>query len=778
MSFKKIYGSNYLCEIANINALKNIVRNWTKYQSQIVKDDDDDDENNYDPRKICQKYIKQYTNHIKISYYKSSKYGCKAGRLFCKAGVGIQSLPRIIRHTICDGLYIDLDFKNCHPTILQQLCVKNNIPCPYLTEYIENRKTLLAEWSEAIELDEDLTKRVFLKALNGNKTKYNIPDWPQRLAEIADIHKKIATLPEYKVYYEEVVEKESKNIFAKTVNRVLCIIENDCLTHLFACLDKRNAFKVNIDGANYKVCSLIFDGLQVPFNETNEAYLTPENFKHMSFYIQAQTGFLLEIDRKPFDEKLTLDNDEYEEDENVVVNDADAGEVIFKKYKNYMMTCDGEMYVKYKDVWSSSPTIVKSTISAWITHTPMIMRRKYVDILYNRDMNCVNKCVSWVLANWRDKIEDNPQFINEMNAKNVGYIPFKNVIYDTKTKKTYTYDECDVQFTYKISRCFPTNRTALPELMRKVINPCLPDEKERAYYLYRLARALAGRYEDKKWILNKGSRNCGKGVISNLLASGFDACVSSFNAGVFVAKKFENPDNAKGLSWVVRLRNKRLIICNEIDEIAELNGVMIKKLSGGDPIEARTNNKDEIEFVPQFTFMINCNNIGKIEPDDAWETCDQFIWKSKFVDKEELIAGQDFLKLKDDTIKSFIKQNDVIDAFILLVLDSYADKMEVPDVVLASKAEIYEDKLLSAEQVMLKIFVKSSSQNDKLFTADIINMINCTGLCEKTPSAKEISAVLQKIGCSRPKNGLITINGEKKSGYTNIKYVPLPVEEE
>lgn len=775
MSFKKSFGQNELYEICNIHALKYLVKNWKLFEGQIVKPSDNDYD--YDPKKLCDKFVKGYTKCLLVKYSRSNKYPSKTGRWFCKNGVGIQSLPRIIRHTICDGLYIDLDFKNCHPCILEQLCKKNDIPTPYLSAYIENRDMLLDEWSGLIQQSKDDTKQVFLSALNGNKMCYNIPDWENILKEFKTIHKTVAELPVYKIVYEEVSACERDNVFAKTVNRVLCDIECECLTSLYKCLDKRNAFQVSIDGTYFKVCPLIFDGLQLPSNKENEAYCNEDNFKNLSFNIESDTGYKLVIVRKPFDNKLPLP-ETYEEEsgeEFVIENDADAGEHIFNKYRKYMKTCDNEIYVKFNDVWTRQKNIVKSALAGWINETPILYevgdKRKF----YNRDENKKKKCISWMLDIWTTYIPDEPKFIEDVNTKSVGYIPFKNFIYCVKTKKTFKYDECDIQFTAKISRNFPVrNLEALKLLMEKVIEPCLPDEEERAYYLYRLARALSGYFEDKKWILNKGSRNCGKGVLGNLLNLGFGALIGAFNANVFVKKKFQNPDDAKALSWVVGVKDKRLIISNEIDEDATLNGSLMKMLSsGGDSVVGRTNGVDEISFTPQFTMMINCNDLKEITPADTYETCEQFIWKRQFVDKSQLIEGQDFLREADPTIKTFIRRDDIIDVFTLLVLDSYADSMALPVCVVSSKQQLTEDIPLTLENIVIKHFVKTNKADDKLFTKDITEIIKKCADDEDFPvNPKKLSCVLLKIGALRPKCGMISINNEKATGYTNIIYIP------
>ena len=776
MSFKKVYGSNELFEVVDIKALKYIVKNWKKYEGLIVKPNDNDYD--YDPKKLCDKYIKNYKKYISVSYQKSSKYPSKTGRWFCKNGIGIQSLPRIIRHTICDGYYIDLDFKNAHPVILEQLCKKHDIPCNNLSTYIRDRDELLTEWSERINLPKDKVKEIYLCALNGNKMRYDIPYWFEILEEFKTIHKSIACLPVYEIILKEVEEKERDNVFAKVVNRVLCTLENECLSSLFDCLNKRNAFQVDIDGVYHKVCSLIFDGLQLPFNADNDAYCNPDNFKNMSYYIKTNTGYDLEICRKPFDTKLIIPDDEEEEDDKnggrEIHNDADAGEHIFKKYKKYMKNVSSVKYVKFNDVWTSNDNVVKSVIASWINETSMIITTKNGEISYNRIQSHISKCTTWIMSNWLSYIPDNPTFIDDINRNSRGYIPFKDFIYDTKNKRTFRYDECDIQFTEKISKNMPIRCLIASQLlMEKIIEPSFPNEEERKYYFYRLARALAGHIEDKIWILNKGSRNCGKGVFAKLLKSGFDALVGAFNAGCFTKKKFENNDDAKALSWVVGVRNKRLIISNEIDENTMINGIMLKKLANGgnDTIVGRTNNKDEMEFIPQFTLMFNCNNIKGIDPVDAYKTCEQFIWKRQFVNKEELIKGQDFLREKDINIDAFISRDDIIDAFSWLILDAYADYMPVPDCVLYSNEELIEDVPITLETLVVRHFKKTDNADDKLFTTDIITNIQRD--CNFADvSNQALSTLLIKIGVNRATNGNISVNKKKAKGYMNIKYIP------
>jgi hypothetical protein len=775
MSFKKSFGLNELHEIVNLPLLKRIVKKWDCFAHLIVKNNENDYD--YNPKNICQKYISIYDKVATIKYNKSSKYPSKIGRWFCKSGVGIQSMPRIIRHTICDGLYIDLDFKNIHPTILQQICLKNNIECPLLTKYITGRDNLLNDWSNILNFTKEEVKTLYLCALNGNNTKYNIPEWSNVLREFKNIHKAISKLPQYNQIAVEVESAERTNIKAKIVNRILCTIENDCLQSFYKALDKKGAFNLNIDDCNYKVCALIFDGIQIPLTESNENLCSPDNLNIFSRIIENDTDYLLEIVRKPFNDKLDIpeiiDEDD-DTDDFFVENDGDAAEHIISKYSNLMLNCNGVRYIKNNNIWDYDEKYIKSIIYGWIFNTTM---KKYTKepkfIFYNRDKCCINKCIDIIWENWFSFIPNNPTFINNMLLKSKQYLPFLNGVYSISEKKLISYEECEVQFTQQITRDFPKyDERSFNELMEKVIIPILPDEEERRYFFYCLSRALAGHYEDKKWYINRGSRNSGKGVIMKLLENAFKIYVGSFNSGVLVKKTNETNDEAKNLSWIVKLKDKRLILSNEIDEGVVLWGKMIKKIaSGGDTMVGRTNFKDEIEFVPQFTMLLNLNNIKGVNPVDALENCEQFYCKSKFVSKEELIEGQNFLKLKDDNIKTIIQQNNIIDAFTIYLLDHYESNKKTPESVKLSTQDIKYDIPLSLEEIILKHFRYSNDNNEKLFTNEILDYIADIGF-QFPINPKELSSIIIKtgIGC-RNVSGKIFKNGKQLHGYSNIVFI-------
>ncbi|KAJ1617512.1 hypothetical protein T492DRAFT_850032 [Pavlovales sp. CCMP2436] len=138
-------------------------------------------------------------------------------------------------------------------------------------------------------------------------------------------------------------------------------------------------------------------------------------------------------------------------------------------------------------------------------------------------------------------------------------------------------------------------------------------------------------------------------------------------------------DPAKALGWIVDKKNCRIIISNEIpgDEHNVLNGGLIKILAyDGDEVEARKLYKDASGFTPQFTIFLCYNNLHPCELANATENLEQFDYKNKFVETEDLIADCLLLKQKDPNIKKLVAEDRIIDAYILYILNAFKQTRE------------------------------------------------------------------------------------------------------
>ena len=99
----------------------------------------------------------------KIKYSKT--VGMKYGRCNPKKGLGLYNIRRQLRHTLAKATLTDIDIDNCHPAILQQILLKNNIACPLLTCYVNERKKYLQLVMDHYSVDRDTAKVLFIRLL-------------------------------------------------------------------------------------------------------------------------------------------------------------------------------------------------------------------------------------------------------------------------------------------------------------------------------------------------------------------------------------------------------------------------------------------------------------------------------------------------------------------------------------------------------------------------------------------------------------------------------------
>ena len=153
--------------------------------------------------KIKENVIVDDTNdeygYLKITYNKGRKSN-GIGRWYCNKGIGIQPLCVSVRHTICDGLWTDIDQVNSHPTIFKTLMNKYGFKSPSLDECLNNREKFLQKVMKDENCSRDTAKTLVIAIING--AKYKSATLKQLADEIKPIINHIIKLPEYKDTYD------------------------------------------------------------------------------------------------------------------------------------------------------------------------------------------------------------------------------------------------------------------------------------------------------------------------------------------------------------------------------------------------------------------------------------------------------------------------------------------------------------------------------------------------------------------------------------------------
>lgn len=698
--------------------------------SKNKRSDIEDEETNF---KTEQTKLINYCNAVLQSEnnYKV-EYGYVAGKDFGRIQSKQISLQRIFngfRGLLCENISYDLDMKNAHPTILKYLCNKHEIEYIYLDKYIKNRDEWLNELMIELKIEKPDAKALYLKCVN--KETYTSYHRTKKIKnnnflnfdkEMKEIQNKIWDL--YKDELYKYVKNET-NQKGKLINLVLCKYENDCLQEAIKIMEDK---KIEIQTPMFDGCTIY----KSKYNVDDIISILNKNFKNID-----NQRVNIEWTLKPHNLELKellysfkiKKVDRYEGKNIIEIVNHMLNTILKDKLKKDK----DNLYLMIKDKILMNEKAIDMQLYDLISDQEYyiieeITTKEGIEYTY-KEVSKIHKSIIEIIAGLKAKCETDNNFKDTIWNRTLNRIYFKNGYYDFKDKKFVEGEHNDTFIKIDKDLDMKSNEKIRKDLLDKVIYPVFSidykninidnitkyidkDNKDKdkdkinkdenqyllmKYFLYRISRILAGHIEDKQWVLLQGLRNCGKGVLSDILKKAFDGYIRTTNAGNFILKT-STQDASKAQSWILDYEFVRLAITQEIslEEKQYIDGNMIKKFcSGGDYIDGRKNHKDEVEFKIQSSLMICCNDFDKVKPSDAMELCNEFQMKSKFIDD----TFDNSLKLegykyytKDNNLKTeFLSRKDIINEFILLIIEAYNTKADYPKDILQQNKENDED---------------------------------------------------------------------------------------
>ena len=157
----------------------------------------------------------------------------------------------------------------------------------------------------------------------------------------------------------------------------------------------------------------------------------------------------------------------------------------------------------------------------------------------------------------------------------------------------------------------PAVRSELTSLMWNIFE----DTDVTGYMWDVLSSALLGTNRWEELYTFTGSGGNGKGVLSELLKTAFGAYFISQDVALFT-KPRERADQP--MPALVEARPCRLFMTTEPEADDKLQCGILKKISGGDQVEARTLHSPHIiKYVPQFTLILQTNTIPRLNKIDG-----------------------------------------------------------------------------------------------------------------------------------------------------------------
>jgi hypothetical protein len=262
-------------------------------------------------RTILNKYLKKVKKgRVKCIYSQRSNQG----RYFVKGSMGLQGISKVVRHTISEEYYQDIDVKNAHPVLLLQYCQVNGISHRHLETYVANRESYLKKLNHDCGLDRETSKTLMLEILNGKDLSADPTqrDPTQRDPTQRDPTQRDPTqrVPDYLAdFYNELITtrkrimdmnpnlvklgkknlkkkgRSESNLDGTVTNLLMCNMENAVL------LSMCDFFKEK----NFNVGVLCFDGLMIEKTDL----LVDSVLRECELFVKDRTTYSVELLEKP-----------------------------------------------------------------------------------------------------------------------------------------------------------------------------------------------------------------------------------------------------------------------------------------------------------------------------------------------------------------------------------------------------------------------------------------------------------------------------------------------
>ena len=709
---------------------------------------------------------------------------------------GMQGVKKVFRGFLMSDT-TDIDMDNAHPVILSYVCKKHNIPCENLNYYISNREDVLGSYPDKTRAE---AKTHFLKCINNDKHNKNdkhefYRKWDN---EIKRIQNALSSLPDYKKICDTVPDSRDYNVKGSQMSRILGTYE-DKILHVVLETMKRKEIEVAVlmyDGCmiygdyynNTELLSQITEDVENEFNGLDMKWSYKPHFTD----IVIPEGWKSKKISKLLNENVEKVNVEevtgiYEGD------DSGASKMILEKYPHWKC-CNDVLYV-FDDntgMWSDKIDIQNNIISRYA---------EFLDIIKTGVDGTVKKTGRNYAKNnqkrrdiypyIRENCVDN-DWIVRTETSSLGKILFLNGHYDFK-RSLFVYgrpmdckDEYDgeengfnpeIVFFYRIDHeltGFTDDDTVYMNSIQERLFT-LPLGKDVGDYLtLNLARAFSGDITIKRILFGLGMSNSGKGILTK-------ACQLSMGqyCGVFTGENLAfnnvNNDEAQKMRWAMLLRNKRLIISNELSTKKMLDGNLIKKLaSGGDTIQGRLHGQHETDFKPQYLAILLANDMPEIKPFDIaiQNRVRVYSYTKAFVDEPR----NEYELKKDPNLDNEMKSRQFQRCFIGLLIRKYLEYSDngcvenEPNEVLVARNDwigtTEENDIINKFQQFYEI---TNCESDYIPSRDVENFIRSMGDMSYKKFAMELKKYCVIKSLRNVKNDNKKLNSKVFKAWFGIK---------
>ncbi len=268
-------------------------------------------------------HLTNYASKIKknmasVEYCRSGDW--KIGRFNPVSSLGLHTIRKNTRHTLCNGVFRDIDIENCHPQLLTQVLKHNEYPDGYdsLADYCNNRDKWRNDIINAYNLNshklcklpkthedylspKDLAKKLILRITYGGSLSKWLTDFDINEGEVPSnvnlLIKQFKKIQKWICKHNpELFEKCKSNNLDKgkdynhegtTVSWLLQ--EKECLI-----LEEMYKYLLSKEYIKNDICVLCNDGIMI-----EDKYYNPSILTELNIAVLSATGFNLTFTEKP-----------------------------------------------------------------------------------------------------------------------------------------------------------------------------------------------------------------------------------------------------------------------------------------------------------------------------------------------------------------------------------------------------------------------------------------------------------------------------------------------
>jgi putative DNA primase/helicase len=198
---------------------------------------------------------------------------------------------------------------------------------------------------------------------------------------------------------------------------------------------------------------------------------------------------------------------------------------------------------------------------------------------------------------------------------------------DLKTGEIHKPDPADHLTRRADARFEPDAR--FPE-WDKFISQIQPDVEMRGFLQRLFGSAMYGAVREHRLPIFTGTGQNGKGVLRSTMLAAFGDYAREVDPELLMESK-----HPRHLTFLMDLKSMRLVFASETKRNRQFDEATMKRLVGGDPIEANKMRQDPITFEPSHTLIMVTNHLPIVSGDDP------AVWRRLIVVPFDVVIDDD-----------------------------------------------------------------------------------------------------------------------------------------